>query len=218
MADYGGPAGPQDVSVVPDEVRSVGRYVYGIADALRRALESAGSEVDSLTDGSWVGDDAAEFAVGWADVRDGGVQNYAGRQSWCDDRTGGMMDSSDFIARLRSFGSLEWYRHAGGGVDGEHFRPPLVVWRFAEPWPVRVSEALERIVADEQREVDWLFDTARRNWVLVPSFVMEEKARHGFATEAHAADLISRENPEYSRRSVRDFDRIIVALDSVPGI
>ncbi|GGL47394.1 hypothetical protein [Nocardia jinanensis] len=128
-----------------------------------------------------------------------------------------MMDSSDFIARLRRFGSLEWYRHAGGGVDGEYFRPPLVVWRFSEPRPVWVAETLQRIVGDERREVDWLFDTARRNWVLVPSYVMEEKARHGFATEAQAADLIARENPEYGRRSVRDFDRIIVALDSVPG-
>ncbi|MET8800951.1 WXG100 family type VII secretion target [Nocardia sp. NPDC004568] len=74
MGDDGGLQGPQDVSVVPEEVRSVGRYVYGIADALRRALESAGSDVDSLTGGSWVGDDAAEFAAGWTDVRDGGVR------------------------------------------------------------------------------------------------------------------------------------------------
>lgn len=59
---------------MPEEVRNVGRYVYGLADTLRRALESAGSEVDALADGSWTGDDAAEFAAGWTDVRDGGMQ------------------------------------------------------------------------------------------------------------------------------------------------
>ncbi|MEV0110737.1 WXG100 family type VII secretion target [Nocardia sp. NPDC050799] len=59
---------------MPEQVRTVGRYVYGLADTLRGALESAGSEVDSLTDGSWAGDDAAEFATGWSDVRDGGMQ------------------------------------------------------------------------------------------------------------------------------------------------
>jgi WXG100 family type VII secretion target len=74
MSEPGGTPGLPDVSVVPEDVRNVGKYVYGLADALRQALKSAGSEVDSLTDGSWVGDDAAEFATGWSDVRDGGVR------------------------------------------------------------------------------------------------------------------------------------------------
>ncbi|MGI5221713.1 hypothetical protein [Nocardia sp. CA-290969] len=124
-----------------------------------------------------------------------------------------MMRPIDFLAQLRRFGSLEWYRHGGGAGDDDRFTPPLVVWRFAEPLPVSFAEDLRRIVEDERREIDWLFDTTRRNWVLVPSHVMEEKGRHQFATEAQAADLIVRNEPEYCRRSVRDLDRIIAALD-----
>lgn len=72
MTDSGGPPGPgPDISVVPDEVRDVGKYVYSLADTLRRALQSAGTDVDSLTDASWAGDAAAEFAAGWSDVHDG---------------------------------------------------------------------------------------------------------------------------------------------------
>lgn len=68
------PGSGQDMTVVPEQVRDVGRYVYGLADTLRRALDSAATEVDSLTNGTWSGDAAAEFAGSWADLRDGGIR------------------------------------------------------------------------------------------------------------------------------------------------
>lgn len=75
MSDGGTPATPgQQVSVVPEQVRDVGKYVYELAEALRSALDSAAKDVDALTSGSWTGDSATEFANGWTDVRDGGVQ------------------------------------------------------------------------------------------------------------------------------------------------
>ncbi|WP_433658757.1 WXG100 family type VII secretion target [Nocardia sp. CA-128927] len=75
MSDGGTPATPgQQVSVVPEQVRDVGKYVYELAEALRSALDSAAKDVDGLTNGSWTGDSATEFANGWTDVRDGGVQ------------------------------------------------------------------------------------------------------------------------------------------------
>lgn len=70
---YAGTPG-QQVSVVPEQVRDVGKYVYELTKALRSALDSAANDVDALTNGSWTGDSATEFANGWTDVRDGGVQ------------------------------------------------------------------------------------------------------------------------------------------------
>ncbi len=63
--------------VVPEQVRAVGQYVYGVADALRSALESAARDVDSLTDGGWRGGAATQFTEGWTELRDGGVQIIA---------------------------------------------------------------------------------------------------------------------------------------------
>ncbi|MEU0505418.1 type VII secretion target [Nocardia sp. NPDC005998] len=65
-------ASSQNLSVVPEKVREVGKYVYELADALRNALDSTSKDVASLTDGSWTGDYATEFSNGWAEVRDGG--------------------------------------------------------------------------------------------------------------------------------------------------
>ncbi|MFQ6228813.1 hypothetical protein [Nocardia sp. NPDC002869] len=122
------------------------------------------------------------------------------------------MSSRDLITLLKNFGNMEWYRHAGGINDDGTARPPLVVWRFSEPRPEEFRDTLRSIVEAEDRKVDWLFDTSHRNWVLVPSRVMEEKARHGFAVEAQAVDLLEREDPEFSQRSVSDFERILRTL------
>ncbi|MFE7741492.1 hypothetical protein [Nocardia sp. NPDC057455] len=127
------------------------------------------------------------------------------------------MNSADFITRLKRYGELEWYRHAGGLGDDGAPAPPLVVWRFPEPRPVRLAELLHEAVVADNREIDWLFDTTRRNWVLVPLRVMAEKDSHKLATEAQAADLLVKTDLEFCRRSVRDFERIIGLLDRSSG-
>jgi WXG100 family type VII secretion target len=75
MGNDGGTSAPTPgVSVVPDDVRSVGRKAYELAQALRSALNDAGREVDSLTSSGWTGSAAAAFATGWGECHDGGNQ------------------------------------------------------------------------------------------------------------------------------------------------
>jgi hypothetical protein len=123
------------------------------------------------------------------------------------------MRSREFIITLKEFGDVEWHRHAGGVSDDGAARPPVVVWRFTEPRPVEFASWLRGVIEADSREVDWLFDTSRRNWVLVPRRVIQEKRRHRFAVEAQAVDLLQREDPEFSQRSVCDFERILRALN-----
>ncbi|MFD4356099.1 WXG100 family type VII secretion target [Nocardia sp. NPDC058518] len=72
MSTPGGSDGGS-LSVVPTEVQAVGRYVYGIAEALRTALTSANTEVDTLLAGGWSGDLATLFGTGWTETHDGGT-------------------------------------------------------------------------------------------------------------------------------------------------
>ncbi|WP_433682992.1 ESX-1 secretion-associated protein [Nocardia sp. CA-119907] len=74
MSESGGSPNSQSVSVVPEKVREVGKYVYDLADALRSALDSAAKDVSAVAGGTWTGDYADEFAKGWTEVHDGGVQ------------------------------------------------------------------------------------------------------------------------------------------------
>ncbi|WP_067841861.1 WXG100 family type VII secretion target [Nocardia lijiangensis] len=66
----------ESLSVVPDEVRALGNYVYSIADALRTALDSAGRDVSTLTSGGWVGVAANGFSEGWGEVQSGGQRIF----------------------------------------------------------------------------------------------------------------------------------------------
>nr|WP_067808299.1 WXG100 family type VII secretion target [Nocardia beijingensis] len=67
----------EPLSVVPNEVRALGNYVYSIADALRTALDSAGRDVAALTSSGWVGAAANGFSEGWGEVESGGQQLFA---------------------------------------------------------------------------------------------------------------------------------------------
>ncbi len=79
MSEGGGnvPGPGQAFSVVPDQVRDVGTYIYGLADTFSGALDSAAKEVAELLNGNWTGDYADEFSEGWTDVHDGGRQIFA---------------------------------------------------------------------------------------------------------------------------------------------
>ncbi|MGW5311044.1 WXG100 family type VII secretion target [Nocardia thailandica] len=78
MTEPGGiPGTDQSVTVVPEEVRTVGNFVYGLAETLRDAVDSAASDVDALTRASWTGHAADAFADGWNDIRTGSAQIIA---------------------------------------------------------------------------------------------------------------------------------------------
>ncbi len=79
MSENGGnvPAPGQGFSVVPEQVRNVGTYIYGLADTLSGALDSAATDVAELLNDSWTGDYADEFSEGWDDVHDGARQIFA---------------------------------------------------------------------------------------------------------------------------------------------
>ena len=74
MTDGGGglPSPGQRLSVVPEQVRDVGIYIYGLADTLAQALGMAAKDVERLLSENWTGDYATEFADGWTEVNDGG--------------------------------------------------------------------------------------------------------------------------------------------------
>lgn len=74
MTDGGGglQSPGHNLSVVPEQVRDVGIYIYGLADTLAQALGAAAKDVERLLSEDWTGDYATEFADGWSEVRDGG--------------------------------------------------------------------------------------------------------------------------------------------------
>ncbi|NEW34436.1 WXG100 family type VII secretion target [Nocardia cyriacigeorgica] len=92
----------QSIVVVPDEVRDLGNYARNIAVAMRNALDSAASDVDTLTAGSWTGPRAVEFATAWAEIRDGGGRIFSALEAMAE-KLGATVD--DFQATDQSSAS-----------------------------------------------------------------------------------------------------------------
>ncbi|MGV9674840.1 hypothetical protein ACWDSJ_06145 [Nocardia sp. NPDC003482] len=116
---------------------------------------------------------------------------------------------AEFIATLKRFGTLEWYRFGGGITESGIYDPPLIVWRYAEPRPSWVAEKIQQLVGAEDLLIDWAFDTSRRNWVLVPARVLEEQERQSLPTDASAVALLMRNDQDFCRQAVLDFELIV---------
>ncbi|NKY47179.1 WXG100 family type VII secretion target [Nocardia cerradoensis] len=61
---------------MPEQVRDVGVYIYGLAETLHNALDSAAKDVEDMLTDSWTGDYADEFSQGWTEVHAGGRQIF----------------------------------------------------------------------------------------------------------------------------------------------
>ena len=61
------------ISVIPEDVRAIGRYAYETAESLRSALTSTGGAVQSLLEADWNGPAATGFGTGWQECHDGGM-------------------------------------------------------------------------------------------------------------------------------------------------
>ncbi|MEV2220420.1 WXG100 family type VII secretion target [Nocardia vinacea] len=66
-----GEAGP--LSVLPDEVKVLGRLAYQVAEQCRDGYSTLDTDVRAMLD-SWTGNNADAFGAGWEELHQGAVQ------------------------------------------------------------------------------------------------------------------------------------------------
>ncbi|WP_040776419.1 WXG100 family type VII secretion target [Nocardia pneumoniae] len=67
------PSASASLSVIPENVKEFGRYVYGIATELRSGTVSLDVEVNGLMS-AWEGAAADAYLAGWNEMRGGAVE------------------------------------------------------------------------------------------------------------------------------------------------
>lgn len=122
-------------------------------------------------------------------------------------------ESSSFIEQLRHVGEVEWFRYSASSDKDGNPVPPIIVWRFTEPRPTMFIDQLRRMTESTERKIDWTIDTSRRNWVLMPSRIVEVKARQHLATDAQAIHHLTQEDSEFCRNALTDLTRIVNELN-----
>lgn len=106
MVDSGGNTSVfDDVTVTPEEVRAVGRFVADIAKNLRSGLNSASADVAAPLADGWRGDASDEFFGGWTDLRDGGLRIPQALDGMAEE-LGVQSDTYEATDTSHQFGSL----------------------------------------------------------------------------------------------------------------
>lgn len=109
-------------------------------------------------------------------------------------------------------GEVDWARViVGPTLDGAP-RPPLVVWRFKpgyEPGEMRLAAS----VRSYQGEVGWSLEHRNRNWSLQPRLVAEAFEKGGWRLDTELILHFSQHEPDFSRKSMGDFDGLIAHLE-----
>ena len=113
------------------------------------------------------------------------------------------------IDSLQSRGDLAWYRYAGGFSDDGRATAPVVIWRFAGQTPGGLEESLSKITSSESRLVRWNFGFHGRNWVLLPSRVLEIQKNRDLPTDMAAVGALAEEDQSFCVASVHDFEAIV---------
>lgn len=88
-------------------------------------------------------------------------------------------------------------------------------WRYASPRE-RVAQLIEETVRALPTQVEWTLDRTRRNWLLLPTRLLNEaQGLHNpaFAEVVHSVNV---QDQEFCFRALSDFELIIESLRQVP--
>lgn len=88
---------------------------------------------------------------------------------------------------------------------------PYMGWRYKSPHG-KIAEFLESVVRGVQTQLEWTLDRSKRNWVLVPSRILNEAQgleNPAFASTVHAINVQDR---EFCLKAQSDLELIIRSL------
>ncbi|MEV6478905.1 hypothetical protein [Streptomyces sp. NPDC051576] len=89
-------------------------------------------------------------------------------------------------------------------------------WRYASP-RAGTSQLLEDSVRELPTQVDWTLGTTQKNWILIPSRILDES--HGFEDPAfmEAVNQTNVQDQDFCLKALADFRLIIQHLQQIPA-
>ncbi|MFC9629942.1 hypothetical protein ACFTY8_11710 [Streptomyces mirabilis] len=123
-----------------------------------------------------------------------------------------MIGSAEVLQALRAHGTIAWFR-ISAGVDplDSLVRPPLVVWRYADPqdW---VRLAIPPTVETFEGNVGWLADVSAKNWYFEPRRVRDELSRAAPGYPGVLSDL-KRGDQDFCIRATQDLELLLARIE-----
>ncbi|WP_158813307.1 hypothetical protein [Streptomyces rimosus] len=94
----------------------------------------------------------------------------------------------EILQGISTLGLLEWSKVSGGRNPQGRLQVPYAAWRYHD----RTEEKRDIIVAicsSSPKNVDWTFDTSRKNWLICPTRLIAEQQDSGMRFSEAAATI-----------------------------
>lgn len=111
----------------------------------------------------------------------------------------------EIIDILEKISELEWYRYKTLNDPKQHIYPPIIVWRFKESSKIEdLKNAIKKAVDCFQGNVEWVFKTTSKNFVLIPSMIEEMTNSGKYRTDTQIVSFLAENDPEYGKLANSD--------------
>lgn len=128
-----------------------------------------------------------------------------------------MVTTEEILVALKAVAIVEWGRFSIGvdPVDGL-VRPPMLVWRFADPNDDAMTDICRAVNAMPGME-PWHFDASPRNWTLMPEALRRRFAMHAGSASLNVVTDFRRANQPLCERATSELEQFISALLASPA-
>lgn len=126
-----------------------------------------------------------------------------------------MAERSERAGRaLRAFGELGWFRipHTTNVFHG-YEQLAFLGWRHKDPTN-DMLDLFERVAAQAPKNLEWVFDSSRRNWLLIPDLLSRENLSATGRSFNEMVREITDNEQDYCHASNVDLEAIISLLES----
>jgi len=118
---------------------------------------------------------------------------------------------------LSRFGELAWFSlpaeiHPLYGYP----QVPYMGWRYKSPRE-HVAEFLEDLVQEAHTQVEWTLDRSRRNWVLLPSRILNEAGGLENPVFDNVVHSINVQDRDFCLQSQSDLELILRCFQEAPA-
>ncbi|WP_150236930.1 hypothetical protein [Streptomyces albofaciens] len=89
-----------------------------------------------------------------------------------------MITSKEILQGVSTLGLLEWSKVSGGRDSRGNLQVPYAAWRYHERTEKK-REIIAAICTSPPKNIEWTFDTSRKNWLICPTRLITEQQVSG---------------------------------------
>ncbi|MFC9925309.1 hypothetical protein [Streptomyces sp. NPDC127190] len=123
--------------------------------------------------------------------------------------------STQATRALSRFGELAWFKLPAEYNDNFGYHQVAYMgWRFKAP-SEEIAQVIDNVIQESPTQTEWTLDRTRRNWVLVPTRVLQEAQGLSDPAFSDVIRTTAIQDQEFCLTTISDLDVIVQHLQQV---